>query len=196
MDFDPNRDYPLGTQRPDLVSTPGRDAADRGHARRAPRREHRRGRDSRHAGDAAPPVPDRPRRRAGAARGEPGACLRARCCPGRAPARRLHRAPPAPSDRGRARGVGRAARVSRSRTNGELRQRSGRRVRRAGAARRCVAAASSRARVVTSIARPSSRRFPSSAWSRPTGLATRSRSSSSTTASSPAWTVVRQRSST
>ena len=23
MDFDPNRDYPLGTQRPDLVSTPG-----------------------------------------------------------------------------------------------------------------------------------------------------------------------------
>ncbi len=188
MDFDPKRDYPLGTQRPDLVSTPGGSATDGRHAGLAARGAHRRGRDSRDPGDAASAISGRARGRAGTARGKPRTRRRACRGPGRSPARRLHGAPPATSDRVPARGLGCAARVPRSRSNGGLRAGSGRRVRRARAPRRCVAAASSRARSAISTARRSSRRCPSWAWSPPTGRSIRRRSSSSKTASSSAWT--------
>ena len=77
----PSRDYPLGTQRPDLVSSRRRRRADGRHAGRSARRSVRRGGDSRDAGDAAHAGRGRGRRRPHAARRESRAGGGARCVP-------------------------------------------------------------------------------------------------------------------
>ena len=122
MSFDPIRDYPLGRGDPTWSRRPAATGSTRSRSRRA-RGARSRGARSAPPRDAAAPGGDRARSgRAPLAENLERAAELARV-PGRRAARDLHRAPPAPLDRRRARGLGRPARrLGRSRTAAFVRE--------------------------------------------------------------------------
>ena len=193
MSFDPTRDYPLGSRRPDLVSTLGGTPlaevtleAVRDGRISAPRR-------ARDAGDAAPPGGGRARR--GARSRSPrtsSAPPSWRWCPTSELLEIYTALRPGRSTAAQLEAWAGTARRLRGGAHRGVRAGGGGRLRAARAARTCVAGASRPASGGSSVASCSCRRIPSSASSPPTGRTIPSRSSSSRTASSCAWTAARR----